>query len=104
MNWFPTEGPSKFDMAVFVTETDKGLSGSWVYSAELFDPGTIARMAAFYQMVLERATASPAARLSELLDVLKDEDQKQLAALHKEFRQVGGQRLKTAKRKTITQD
>ena len=104
MTWFPVEGPSKFDMAVFVTETDKGLAGSWVYSSELFDPATIARMAGLYQMLLERVTSSPTAHISELVNVLKEEDQKQLAAQHKDFRHAGSQKLKTAKRKTITQE
>ena len=59
--------PSKFDMAVFVSETDKGIAGSWVYSCDLFDATTIARMAGMYQLVLEKATVNPAMRLSGLL-------------------------------------
>ncbi len=104
MSWFPMDVPSKFDMAVFVAETDKGIAANWVYSAELFDVTTIARMAGLYQLVLERVTANPAMRLSELLGVLTEEDQKQLAAQHKDFRHAGGQKLKTAKRKILTQD
>ena len=102
MNWFPTDVPSKFDMAVFVSETDKGIAGSWVYSCDLFDATTIARMAGMYQLVLEKATVNPAMRLSGLLDVLAQEDQRQLVAQHQEFRQAGSQKLKTAKRKTVS--
>ena len=43
-------------------------------------------------------------RLSQLIAALEDEDQKQLAAQHKEFQQAGSQKLKTAKRKTLTQN
>ena len=102
MSWFPMDVPSKFDMAVFVSETDKGIAGSWVYSSDLFDAATIARMAGMYQTVLERATANPAMRLSELLNILVEEDHKQLAAQHQEFRQAGSQKLKTAKRKSLS--
>ena len=54
-------------MAVFVSETDKGVSGIWLYNPDLFDATTIARMAGLYQLVLEKATANPAMRLSELV-------------------------------------
>ncbi len=102
VNWFPMDVPSKFDMALFVAETDSGLAGNWVYSADLFDSPTIVRMAGQYQLVLEKVTANPLMRLSELLAVLAEEDQKHRATQHTEFRQAGGQRLKTAKRKSLT--
>jgi amino acid adenylation domain-containing protein len=102
MNWFPMDVPSKFDMAVFVSETEKGIAGNWVYRSDLFDASTIARMAGMYQTVLERATANPAMRLSELVAILAEENQKHLALQHQEFRQAGSQKLKTARRKTLT--
>ena len=103
-SWFPIDLPSKFDMAVFVAETDKGIAGNWVYSVDLFDAFTIARMAGMYQLVLEKAVGNPALRLSELVAVLVEEDQKQLALQHKEFQQAGSQKLKTARRKTVSQN
>jgi amino acid adenylation domain-containing protein len=102
VNWFPMDVPSKFDMAVFVAETDSGLAGNWVYSADLFDSPTIVRMAGQYQLALEKVTANPLMRLSELLAVLAEEDQKHRATQQTEFQQAGGQRLKTAKRKSLT--
>ena len=102
MNWYPVDVPSKFDMAVFVTETDKGVTGYWVYSCDLFDASTIARMAGMFQLVIQKATVNPAMRLSELMGFLAEEDQKQLAAQHQEFKQAGSLRLKTAKRRTLT--
>jgi acyl carrier protein len=102
MNWFSMDVPSKFDMALFVAETDNGVVGRWVYSTDLFDATTIARMAGLYQFVLERVTANPSLRLSELTGILAEEDQQHRATQHKEFQQLGGQKLKTAKRKTLT--
>ena len=102
LSWFPMDVPSKFDMAVFVAEADEGVTGSWVYSADLFDATTIGRMARLFQLVLEKATSSPTTRLSELLAMLDEEDQQYRAAQHKEFQQAGSQRLKKAKRKLVT--
>ena len=101
---YPMEVPSKFDMVVFVAETDKGVSGIWLYNPDLFDGATIARMAGLYHVVLEKATANPAIRLGELLAVLADEDQQHRASQHKEFQEAGLQKLKSIKRKTVTRE
>src|SRR5271157_2756535 len=98
------EVPSKFDMVIFVFETDKGVSGIWVYNPDLFDATTIARMAGMYQLVLEQATANPAMRLSQLVDLLAQEEQQHRAYQHKEFQEVSLQKLKSVKRKTITRE
>src|SRR5271165_5438491 len=103
MNPFPLgDLPSKFDMVVFVSETDNGVAGTWLYNPDLFDATAIARMAGFYQLVLEKATANPKLRLGELMAILTEEEQQQRAAQHKEFQQVSVQKLKSAKRKTLT--
>jgi len=104
MTEYRLEAPSKFDMAVFVSETDKGVSGIWHYNPDLFDASTIARMVGLYQSVLEKATANPDARLSELLELLAVEDQQHRASLHKEFQELSLQKLKSVKRKTITRE
>jgi non-ribosomal peptide synthetase component F len=101
---YPLEVPSKFDMAVFVIETDKGVSGIWLYNPDLFDATTILRMAGLYQVVLEKATANPAMRLSELLASLAEADQQHRASQHKEFQEAGLQKLKSIKRKTVTRE
>jgi len=98
------EVPSKFDMVVFVFENDKGVSGLWLYNPDLFDATTVARMAGFYRLVLEKATANPAIRLSELVALLAEEEQVHRASQHKEFQEVSLQKLKTVKRKVITRE
>jgi SAM-dependent methyltransferase/acyl carrier protein len=102
LKWFPMDLPSKFDMAVFVSETDKGLAGSWVYSSDLFDSATVARMAVLYRLVLETVTANPMMRLSELMAVLGEDDQQHRTAQHKELQRTGSERLKSVKRKSLT--
>ncbi len=100
-NWFPMDCPSKFDMALFVAESDKGVNGNWAYSSELFDATTIIRMAGLYELVLEKATANPMLRLSNLLGDLAEGEQQQRASQHKEFQHLSAQKLKTARRKTL---
>jgi non-ribosomal peptide synthetase component F len=102
MEWERMDVLSKFDLALFVVETKEGIVGNWAYSAELFDPATIARMADVYQLVLEKATINPALRLSELLGVLAEEDKQHRSSQHKEFQQLSVHKLKSAKRKTLT--
>jgi amino acid adenylation domain-containing protein len=102
MQWEQMEVLSKFDLALFMVETNDGTLGHWAYSAELFDPSTIARMAGLYQLALEKATASPALRLSELLAALKEEEKQHRSSQHREFQQSGAQKLKTARRKLLT--
>lgn len=102
MEWERMDMLSKFDLALFVAEAKEGIVGNWAYSAELFDQATIARMADLYQLVLEKATSNPALRLSELLAVLSEEDKQHRSSQHKEFQQLSVNKLKTAKRKTLT--
>ncbi len=104
MTQYPQEVPSKFDMVVFVSETEKGVAGMWLYNPDLFDATTIARMAALYQWVLEKATANPSMRLSQLLELLADEDRQHRSSQQKEFQELGLQKLKSAKRKTVTRE
>ncbi len=104
MSPFPLDVPSKFDMVVFVFETDKGVSGIWLYNPDLFDSTTIARMAGLYQLVLERATANPALRLSQLREMLTEEEKQHRASQHKEFQERSLQKLKSVKRKAVTRE
>jgi acyl carrier protein len=94
--------PSKFDMAIFVSETDKGISGIWLYNPDLFDPTTIARMSNLYQLVLKTVTDNPTLRLDNLIQLLAETEQQERAMLSKEFQEISLQKLKNFKRKAIT--
>ncbi len=104
MNPFALDVPSKFDMAVFVTETDEGVAGIWLYNPDLFDASTIGRMAELYRLLLEKATADPAMRLSQLQELLVKTEQQFRATQHKEFQERSLKTLKTVKRKAIARD
>jgi non-ribosomal peptide synthetase component F len=57
---------SKFDLGVFATETPDGLVMHWLYSCDLFDSGSIRRMARQFEAVLANAVAAPETRVNAL--------------------------------------
>jgi alpha-ketoglutarate-dependent taurine dioxygenase len=57
---------ARFDLAVFVRETAEGLRTTWVYSTDLFEARTIARMAREYDHVLEQCLGAPETRVTAL--------------------------------------
>jgi len=102
LSLFDLSIPSKFDMAVFIRETEKGIANNWVYSPELFDAATLVRMAVLYQTVLERAIANPQIRLSALLQSLAETEQQRRAKEHNQFQEVSLQMLKKSRRQGTT--
>jgi amino acid adenylation domain-containing protein len=59
-------GTAIFDLAFTLTDSAGGLSGGIEYSTELFEPATVERLAAHFQVLLEGIVADPDARLSTL--------------------------------------
>jgi hypothetical protein len=57
---------ARFDLAVFVREEDGGIVTKWTYKTDLFDRGTIQRLANQYLALLENIAAAPETRLNEL--------------------------------------
>jgi non-ribosomal peptide synthetase component F len=67
VNAMPAEaGSAKFDLALGVVETGKGLDVWLNYSTELFDPASVASMLEDFTLVLESLVEDPDQRLSEL--------------------------------------
>ena len=54
---------SRFDLVLFLTESEKGLSAFWLYDADLFEPGRIAKMAVHFERLLLSITKEPSAKL-----------------------------------------
>src|SRR5690349_17426820 len=57
---------TRFDLELHVYERENHLRGSLIYSADLFDESTIARMAGHFQRLLEAIVADPDQCLSRL--------------------------------------
>ncbi|HVR99227.1 MAG TPA: amino acid adenylation domain-containing protein [Thermoanaerobaculia bacterium] len=92
---------SQFDWILNLGETDQGF-GAWVeYSTDLFDAATIERMLGGYEELLAAAAERPAARVSELIEVLEAADERQRAAAVAERQQARHQSLKMARRQAV---
>ncbi len=57
---------AKFDLTLAMGNTDAGLVGVWEYNTDLFDAGTIERMAGHFVTLLEAIVANPQERISQL--------------------------------------
>jgi len=68
---------ANFDLTLFLEETDRGLTATWEYSTNLFQPSTIARMHGHFQILLEGIIANADTRISQL-PLLSDRDRHQL--------------------------
>ncbi|MBW4611882.1 MAG: TauD/TfdA family dioxygenase [Desmonostoc vinosum HA7617-LM4] len=67
---------AKFDLALFINETEQGLIGSWNYSTDLFDATTITRMTGHFQTLLENIVSQPETRIDSL-EMLTTTEKKQ---------------------------
>lgn len=57
---------AKYDLTLFVEETEIGLTGAWEYNSDLFDVETITRMAQHFQTLLEGIVANPQQKIAQL--------------------------------------
>jgi len=66
---------SRFDIVLFLSAGEQGLSGFWLYNPDLFEAATIARLSDNYQKLLGQIVARPSARLDSF-EILVDEPRK----------------------------
>ena len=71
-------GTTKFDLTLYVTETESGLVTAFEYSSELFEAGTIKRMLEHYARLLEQIVIAPDKRLAEISLLTTEEHQELL--------------------------
>ncbi len=105
MSPYVLDVPSKFDMAVFVSESDEGVNGYLTLTIPICSKlATVARMAGalLFQLVLESVTTNPTANLSGLLQILAEADQQKRQAQQKEFQEISLQKLKSLRRRPVT--
>src|SRR6185312_13760686 len=70
-------GTSKFDLTLQLTEAGAGLRGGFEYSSDLFERGTIERMAGHFSRLLGAIVENPEGRLSQL-EMLAEAERQQL--------------------------
>ncbi|MEL6438036.1 MAG: condensation domain-containing protein [Cyanobacteria bacterium J06621_8] len=57
---------AKFELVLFITETESGIVGSWQYNQDLFDAKTISNLSKHYVKLLQNIVAEPDTRISNL--------------------------------------
>ena len=67
---------AKFDLTLYLSEVDEGMSVTWQFNTDLFDPATIRRLARQFQTLLQGIADDPRKRLSEL-PLLSEADSRQ---------------------------
>ncbi len=73
-----TEGrTAKFDLTLYLTDTERGLSGILEYNTDLFDPATATQMERHFQTLLAHIIADPQQRISNLT-LMAEPEQRQL--------------------------
>jgi amino acid adenylation domain-containing protein len=59
-------GTAKFDLTLYLEDSQQGLIGFWEYNSELFHADTVNRMVGHWQTLLQGIVANPQQHLSEL--------------------------------------
>jgi alpha-ketoglutarate-dependent taurine dioxygenase/acyl carrier protein len=72
-------GKAKFDLALFIEETEQGIVGYWKYNTELLNDFAIARLSAHLETLLSSIVKNPDTRIDTLEMLSETEKQKQLA-------------------------
>ncbi|QLE49536.1 amino acid adenylation domain-containing protein [Nostoc sp. C057] len=83
---------ARFDLALFLTETEQGISGKWQYNSDLFDASTITLMTDRFQTLLNSIISQPDARIGSL-EMLTEAERKQQAIQKKERKAFNQKKL-----------
>ncbi|HYX24398.1 MAG TPA: amino acid adenylation domain-containing protein, partial [Thermoanaerobaculia bacterium] len=86
---------TKFDLTFTLVEMERGLEGTLEYSRDLFDPGTVERLADHFTRLLTAAVAAPHQRLSQL-PLLSEAERRQLLDRHEGQPEAGRETTLTA--------
>jgi amino acid adenylation domain-containing protein len=90
--------PARFDLTLDVQRSGEVLSGSMIYSTELYDLGTISRLLRNFEDVLRNAVEDPSVHVDALLTRLAEDDKRQRALERKGFKEARHRMLMDVKR------
>jgi hypothetical protein len=93
---------AKLDLMLNVKQTPQGVGGWIEYDADLFEPATIARMERLFTALLSSVLAQPEIKLSELEEVLAEEERQQQLREKQEVHQASLQKLGQIRRKALS--
>lgn len=94
-------GKAKFDLALFMQETEQGLIGYWKYNTEIFPAGALVRFSHHFETLLSSIVKNPDTRIEALEMLSEAEKQKQLAE-QTQRQKVNFNKFKSIKPKAVT--
>ena len=91
----------RYDLHLFLLDTDHGLVTSLGYSADLFNPDTVAQMIDQFQILLETVVDQPNIVLNALEQKMIEMERQLKIAAEKQLAETSVRKLEMVKRKTI---
>jgi hypothetical protein len=92
-------GSSRFDLVLFITDTETEPSAMWFYNPKLFDAATIERMGISYELLLSKAFGDPAITQGAIFAALDELGKQQRENEQKKFHETGIEKLRQIRRK-----
>jgi hypothetical protein len=90
----------RFDLTLWMMETDEGLAGTWTYNTELFEEARIKRMEGHLQRLLESILAGPSRRIGSL-EILTEAERAEQLVKERAEEESSLQSLMRARRKSV---
>ncbi|MEG4517840.1 MULTISPECIES: amino acid adenylation domain-containing protein [unclassified Microcoleus] len=92
---------AKFDLVLFVGETEQGIAGTWKYNTDLFDAAAIEQMSGGFETLLNSIVAEPETRLNNL-EILTKAEKEQQAMQEVKRQKLNFSKFKSVKPKVVT--
>ncbi len=95
------KGWVRHDLRLDLLESSEGLTGSFEYRTDLFDPNTIKQMAGNFETLLGHIASEPATKIDKLAELLVEADLQQQLIREQEFVSASYQRLQSIKLRAL---
>ncbi|MDF0674712.1 MAG: amino acid adenylation domain-containing protein [Nitrospira sp.] len=93
---------AELDMLLNFEESADGLSGWVEYNIDLFDAGSIARLARYFSVIVEQVATNPHVTVEELERMLAEHDNLQRTRFRQEHHQATSRNLKSIRRRAMS--
>ncbi len=92
---------ARFDLALFLTETEQGIEGKWQYNADLFAQDTITRFTNHWQTLINSIVTQPQSRINTL-EMLTEAEKAQQTMQQQERKATKRQKFMTIAPKAVS--
>ena len=91
-----------FELSLYMTEREQGLTGTWGRRTSLYEPATIIRFAEYFELVLNRIIEDTEVSLKALRELLVNADRAREQAKREEFKAARRRRLQNVNERLQT--